>query len=247
MVEAGRIAGTREAEAHLRFRHRQARHHLRDGAGLGAVGLEELEARRRRGEQVAHLDARAGRLGVRAQRPPQSGVDGEHVTPRRPARAAGDGERRDRRDRGQRLAAEAQRMDRLEVAVRKLGGGVALDAEREVGGIHAHAVVDDADQTATAGLDRHVDARGAGVERVLDQLLHGGRRPLDNLASGDTVDQDGVEALDRHDYPKTSNGIVDAARRRGPVTVPNLSYIPSRPHKLASPCVTHHHPGGRPG
>ena len=85
---------------------------------------------------------------------------------------------------------------RDEVAVRELRGGVALDRELEVLGGHAGAVVDDADEPASAALDRHLDRAGAGIDRVLDQFLHRRRRALDHLAGGDAVDEDGIEAAD---------------------------------------------------
>ena len=79
----------------------------------------------------------------------------------------------------------------------ELRGGVALDRELEVLRGHAGAVVDDADEPASAALDRDLDRAGAGVDRVLDQFLHGRRRALDHLARRDAVDEDGIEAADR--------------------------------------------------
>ena len=57
---------------------------------------------------------------------------------------------RDAGDRGQRLAAETQRGDRLDLLVGKLGGGVALERERHLGGRHAAAVVGDLDPAGAA-------------------------------------------------------------------------------------------------
>ena len=103
--------------------------------------------------------------------------------------ARGDGEPRHRADRGQRLAAKAERTDLQQIVAVELGGGVALDREREVGARHAGAVVGNADQPAPAAVGRDLDPRGAGVERVLDQFLDHARRALDHLAGGDAVDQ----------------------------------------------------------
>ena len=75
---------------------------------------------------------------------------------------------------------------------------MALDREREVLGVHAAAVVDDADQRPPARFDRDLDALRAGVERVLDELLDRRGRPLDDFAGGDAVDQQRVEATDGH-------------------------------------------------
>ena len=117
------------------------------------------------------------------------------------------------RDRRQRLAAEAERRDGGEIAVGQLGRRVALDRERQVGGAHAGAVVDDADEAAAAGLDGDVDRAGAGVERVLDQLLDRRRRPLDHLAGGDAVDEQRVEAADGHALGLADSGPRGHARR----------------------------------
>ena len=76
---------------------------------------------------------------------------------------------------------------------------MALDAEREVVGVHAGAVVADADQRPPARFDRRFDATRAGVERVLDQLLDRRRRPLDHLAGGDAVDEQRFETANRHE------------------------------------------------
>ena len=60
----------------------------------------------------------------------------------RAARAARDGEARDRADRGQRLAAESERADGVEVVVgRELGRRVALERQRQLVGRHPEAVV----------------------------------------------------------------------------------------------------------
>ena len=80
---------------------------------------------------------------------------------------------------------------------------MALDRELEVLGGHAGAVVDDADEPASAALDRHLDRAGAGVDRVLDQFLHRRRRALDHFARRDAVDEDGVEAADGHQRLRT--------------------------------------------
>ena len=66
---------------------------------------------------------------------------------------------------------------------------MALDREREVGGIHAAAVIGDADQAAAAARQHHLDLARAGVERILDQFLDDRRRALDHFARGDAVDE----------------------------------------------------------
>ena len=48
-----------EREGHVRPAHGEAAHHFAHRLGLGAVEFQELQPRRRRVKQVAHLDARA--------------------------------------------------------------------------------------------------------------------------------------------------------------------------------------------
>ena len=188
----------REREGDVGPAHRQAPHHLADGVALAAVALEELEPRRRRVEEVAHLDpgafAQRGRLHLGLV----AAVDGDREGVRLARVAGGDGEPRHRADRGQRLAAEAERADVEQVVVGQLRGGVALDREREIGAGHAGAVVADADQPAPAAVGEDLDARRAGVERVLDELLDHARGALDHLARGDAVDHAFGELADRH-------------------------------------------------
>ena len=65
----------------------------------------------------------------------------------------------DAADGGQRLAAEAERADAEQVVgVVQLAGGVAGEGQRQVVGVDAAAVVDDADQLDAALLDLDVDA-----------------------------------------------------------------------------------------
>ena len=125
-------------------------------------------------------------------------------------RAGDDGEPRHRADGRQGLAAKAEGVDGEQVAVRQLGGGVALDREFQILGRHAPAVVDDADQAAPARLDGDLDGGRARIDGVLDQFLHGGRRTLDDLARSDAVDEDGIEAADMHE----NVGPSDSERRR---------------------------------
>jgi hypothetical protein len=109
-----------------------------------------------------------------------------------------DGETRHRADRGQSLAAKAERVDGEQVVAFELRGSVAINGQRQIGARHALAVVGDADQPAAAAVGEHVDAMGAGVERVLDQFLDHARRPLDHLAGGDAVDHGLGQLADGH-------------------------------------------------
>ena len=125
---------------------RQAPDDVGDGLRFAPVGFEELEPRRRRGEQVARLDPRARRRGAGFDRALRPVLDDEPQARRRARRPGADFEPRDRGDRGQRLAAEAEGGDCGEIAVRNFRGRVALDGEREVGFVHAAPVVGDADE-----------------------------------------------------------------------------------------------------
>ena len=188
----------REREGHVGPAHREPAHHVADRLGLGAVGLEKLEPRRRRVEQVADFDARAlaqrGGLGLRFL----AAVDLDRPGVRLAGVPRRDRKPRHRTDRRQRLAAKAERADVVEVVVRQLRGGVALDRERQIGARHAGAVVGDADEAAAAAVGHDLDARRAGIERVLDQFLHDARRPLDHLARGDAVDDAFGQLADGH-------------------------------------------------
>ena len=127
------------------------------------------------------------------------------------------GQMRDRADRGQRLAAKAERADVEQIVVGELRGGVPLDGKREFVRRHAAAVVVDAQQRQAAGDGDHVDLRGAGVDGVLDQFLDDGRRPLDHLAGGDAIDGLRRELADRH------------AAIYAPIAAPSIAPLPCMP------------------
>ena len=132
-----RDAVARKREARIRMRHGETLHHIRDGGGFGAVAFQEFEARGHRREQIPHLDRRAPRASGRARRANVSRVDGEGVRRAFLLVPRNDIETRHGRDRRQRLAAEAEGRDGEEVLVRKLRGGMTLDRQDEVVGIHA--------------------------------------------------------------------------------------------------------------
>ena len=112
--------------------------------------------------------------------------------------ARGDAELGDRADRGQRLAAKAQRADPQQILVVELGGGVAIDRERQIAIGHAAAVVGDADPPPAAAIGENVDPAGAGVDGVFHQFLDHAGRPLDHFAGGDAVDELFGELADGH-------------------------------------------------
>ena len=88
---------------------------------------------------------------------------------------------------------------------------MALDAELEIGRVHADAVVADPDQIAPARLDGDLDPPRPGVERVLDQLLHRRGGPLDHFAGGDAVDEQRRTVM-RGFYSCSAKGEADAKR-----------------------------------
>ena len=188
----------RQGERHVGPAHRQPPHHLAHRLGLGAVALEELQPRRRGVEQVPDLDpgATAERRGLDLGL--VAGIDNDRPGVGLGGVAGRDAEPRDRADRGQRLTAKAERTDLQQIVAVELGGGMAIDRQRQVGARHAAAIVGDANEPPAAALGRDLDPGGAGVERVLDQLLDRAGRPLDHLAGGDAVDQGFGKLADRH-------------------------------------------------
>src|SRR5437867_9065902 len=90
---------------------------------------------------------------------------------------------RDRGNRGQSLAPEAQRDDPREVSiVLQFAGSVPGESNFDVRGFDAAAVVGDPDRFVAAAGHFHGDARSPGIEGVFDELLHDRGWPLDYLA-----------------------------------------------------------------
>ena len=184
---AALLAGQREGD--IGPAHRQPPHHLAHGIAFGALALHEFQARRRRIEQVAHFDAGAGiqrgGSGLRFH----TGIDAERPGMRLAGMARDDRQLRNRTDRWQGLAAEAQRRDRHQIViVGQLRGGVPLDRKRQVVAGHADAVVGDADQPPAAAVGDDLDLLRAGIEGILDQFLHDAGGPFHHLAGGNAVD-----------------------------------------------------------
>jgi hypothetical protein len=160
------------------------------GGQLGGSGLQELESRRRVEEQVADLHDGAGLPGRRHGPLDLPAGAGHARALGLLPRAGRDAEAGHGADGRQRLAAEPERADGVEVGVLgQLGGGVALERQRQVLGRHPLPVVGHAHQRGAAVAQVDGDPARAGVQRVLHQLLHDRRRPLDDLAGGDLVDE----------------------------------------------------------
>ena len=188
-----------QGEVHLGQGQGDAREGLAHVAQLGLRRAEELAADRRVEEQVGNLDRGAHRAAAGDDRRALTAGDLDLRPGRGVGRAAAQRHPAHLGDRGQRLAAEAQRGDAEQVVrLGELARGVAGHGQRQLVGRDPAAVVGHADQLDAAGLDRHVDPRGPGVDGVLQQLLDHARRPLDHLAGGDLVDQALRKNVDRH-------------------------------------------------
>ena len=64
---------------------------------------------------------------------------------------------------------------------------MALNAQCQVGGGHAKAIVGDTDEGLAAAAKGHINLAGTRIQRVLDKLLHNARRPLNDFARRDAV------------------------------------------------------------
>ena len=111
-------------------------------------------------------------------------------------------------------------------------------------------------EAPAARLDRDVDRARAGVERVLDQFLDGRGRPLDHFAGGDAIDEQGIEAANRHGRsrppyrtppaagPRPSRALVPFAakpahrRSRTPTAVAAIVRAPTRLRTMRRPSLT---------
>jgi hypothetical protein len=137
-------------------------------------------------EQVADGDRGPGRPGGGAALEHRAALGAHEGRVIGGARAARQLEAAHRRDAGQRLAAEAQRVEPVEVLERAdLAGGVTLERQRELVRLNALAVVGHLEELVERPLDPHLDRPCSGIERVLEQFLERRQRPLDHLAGGD--------------------------------------------------------------
>ena len=193
----GRSSG--QGESYPGVRHGKSPDDIGDRLSFGPVALQELQPGRCGGEEVADLDRRSRWARRRLHGTLAPGVDRDpHGTGVAVVKPGHDIETRHGPDGGEGLAAKSERDDVGKIVREQFRRRVAFDREPQVLRRHAGAVIRDADEIAATGLDHDVDAGGARIQRVLDQLLDGGGRPLDDLTGRDAVDQDGVEAANRH-------------------------------------------------
>ncbi len=201
-------------EGNIGTRQREPTHGFDHGGGFGALGFQELQARGRREEKIAHLDARTFRERSRAQRRLIPAIHTHFERIFGTARAADDGKMRDRADGRQRLAAKAERRNVQQIVAVELRGGVALHCEREIVRAHTGTVVGDADQFAAATGNDDLNLARPCVERILHKLLHDRGRALDDFAGGNAVDEGFGKLADGHGFSRLAGGAILQAQRR---------------------------------
>ena len=90
------------------------------------------------------------------------------------------------------LGRASPRKPRVPMALQILGaqdfaGGVAFQAQERVVAAHAQAVIGDADEAASAGVDFDGEARGLGVEGIFHQFFDNAGGAFHHFARGDLV------------------------------------------------------------
>ena len=168
--------------------------------GFSPVAAQEFQPRRNRMEEIAHLHGGAGVAGGRLDRADRAAAHADGQGMGGTGRAGGDPQPRHRTDRGERLAAKAERSDGDEIVlVVELGGRMALHGEGKVVRGDPGTVIGNADQRLAAGRQGYGNAPGAGIERVLDKLLHRRSGPFNDLAGGNAADDVIRQGADRHE------------------------------------------------
>ncbi len=180
-----------EFEAHLRIAERHALELGLDMPGRDIRLLQEPAAGRDVVEEVAHHELRPRRAGYDGLSGELPAVDLGHSAQLVLGLTGAQLHLRDGRNRGERLAAESESIEFVDILRRAdLAGGVAVEGQPGVDGRHAAAVVDDLDQVAAslAEVDRH--AGGPRVDGILHHLLHHRGRAVDHLSGRDLVGDD---------------------------------------------------------
>jgi len=198
--EVEQLAAVRaQFERHVGMGQRDRLDRLGHARRLGCIALEELAPRGHIAEERAHLDHGAGARGRRARALERAGLDLDLGTRIAPARARDHAKAGYARDRCQRLAAEAEGVDRREIlAGGDLARGVRRHRKGKLLGGYARSIVGHAHEVGAAALDLNEDAPRAGVDRILDEFLDHARWSLDDLARGDLVDELGGQHADGH-------------------------------------------------
>jgi hypothetical protein len=190
--DAHRLAVVAEPELHRAAGQRQRLQQVVDVREFGALDTQEFSARRHVVEQIAHFHAGARRMLRRTRGLQLAAIHFDAKCSVLPAHARGQREARDRRHRGQRLAAKTHAGDVFQIVeAANLAGRMRGHRQRQFVGTDTATIVAHPDQPAAALFDIHFNARGARIEAVLDQLLDHRGRTLDDFASGDLVDEFG--------------------------------------------------------
>ena len=145
-------------EAHIGPTERVGVDGAADEGRFGRDRAEKLQARGHMLEEVAHRDGRPLRAAARPLRDRPATIDLHLEALVAAERAGEEREARDGGDAGERLAAEAERGDVLQIRERAdFARRVRLDSEAHIVRRHADAVVRDADEVAPAlaNLDAH--------------------------------------------------------------------------------------------
>ena len=188
-----------QSEAHVEARQGEPLDQARDVAELGGIALHEAPPGRHVVEELTHLDGGAGRMRRRARPGEHPALAADLGRALRRLGARGDAQARHGADRGQCLAAKAERRHRLEILERvDLAGRVARERERQFRAGDATAVVAHPHQGDAAALDVDLDAARTRIEAVFHELLDHGGGPLDYLARGDLIDEFAGENTDSH-------------------------------------------------
>ena len=184
------FALTDEAERDLRVGQDQPEHIVRHQPGLDGGLFQELPADGGIIEQILHHEGGAHRRGGLTDVGKLAAL---HLTAHAELRVGGlggAGHFRHRRHGGQRLAAEAQRVDAVQLRFRlQLAGGVTFEGQPNLPGGNALAVVRNAQVLDTASPQLHRDVGRPRVDGVFHQFLHHGSGAFHHLACGDFSDQ----------------------------------------------------------
>ncbi|MCZ7607083.1 MAG: hypothetical protein M5U25_13635 [Planctomycetota bacterium] len=212
----GLALAVRQRKADLGVGGRDGLQQLDHVAELGGVALQPAAPRGHVEEQVADFDHRAGGPRGLADFAGLAAGTLELQRHGRVAGAGGDARAADALDAGQRLAAEAvgQHPEQL-LDTAELAGGVGLEGQLQVFGVHADAVVGHADQGLAGVHQLHVHAGGAGVQGVFHQFLDHAGRAFHHLAGGDLVGELGRQQLDAGHGAIVGAGATSATRVEG--------------------------------
>ena len=126
--------------------HRQPLDDLSYRHVFGALGFQEFEPRGRGGKEIADFDDRSAIQARRADAAFGAALDAEGDAARAVVLFGFQFQMRNRADRWQRFAAEAERADVEQIFFRQLRRRVTLDAQRQIAGAHARTVVGDANE-----------------------------------------------------------------------------------------------------